>query len=127
MIDYILSFPDEATAIAALSDWRIDGEWNPKHKCGVFGDLKVILQPAIWDNSEPPVQTQTEITSPGYWMVISMPEPDDDFYAQPFVMSETDRTLAGKGNHILRTRFTQEQINGVHSISPGIAGANYPI
>ena len=126
MIDYILSFPDEATAFAALSDWRHEDQWIAKLKCGVFPDRKVILQPAIWDNSEPPVQTQEEVTSEGYWMVISMPETDDAFYNQSFVLSEHDRTKAVAGNHILRTKFTQEQIDGVHSISPGIAGANYP-
>lgn len=127
MIDYILSFPDEATAFAALPSWRYEDQWIAPMKCGVFEDRKVILQPAVYETVDDEQTLVTpEVISEGYWMVISMPRPDDEFYAQPFVMSEHDRTKAETGNHIIRTKFTPEQIAGVHSISPGIAGANYP-
>lgn len=134
MIDYILNFPDEATAQAALADWRYTDEetntsgWAPKSKCGVI-EIKVILQKAVWDNSdiESPILVTPQALSSGFWMAIAMPNVDDAFWAMPFVVSEHDRQMAKNGlEHTLRTKLAPEQIAGVKAIEPTFAGSNYP-
>lgn len=133
MIDYILKFPDEATAIASLSDWRFTDEedntdWAPKPKCGII-EIKVILEKAVWDNSDPEISVlvSPEIISNGYWMAIATPEPDDNLWSQSFVVSEHDREQAAQGHaHLLRTKLTDEQLAGVAGIRPVFTGSNYP-
>lgn len=133
MIDYILSFPDEATAIAALPEWgkldeNGDIHWQPKPKCGVM-HIQVITQLAVWDysNSENAAIITPEQVSAGYWMVIAKPSIDENLWASPYVVSEHDRALAVLGQaHILRTKLTPEQIAGVVGVQPVFAGSLYP-
>lgn len=134
MIDYIISFPDEATAHAALSDWRYTHadtgktRWEPKRKCGII-EISIIHQHAVWDYSDTdnPVLTTPQQLAAGFWMSIATPEPDDDLWSQPYCLSEHDRDLANQGQpHLLRTKLTEQQITDVVGISPVFAGSNYP-
>lgn len=134
MIDYILNFDTQAQAEQALVDWTFTDEengavrWKPKPKCGIL-PIDVILQEAVWDITDPqnPAETTPEIKSGGYWIAIAMTMPDETFWTMPYVISEHDRALANIGqNHLLRTKLTPEQIEGVKSITPVYAGANYP-
>ncbi|PHR61851.1 MAG: hypothetical protein COA43_01390 [Robiginitomaculum sp.] len=132
MIDYILSFPNEAIARAALADWRTTDEdgnsfWVPKFKCGIM-EITVINQEAVWEytDTESPVLLTAEILADGYWMAIATPEIDDDLWDKPYALSEHDRSLSATDHHLLRTKLSPEQIAGVQSIRPVFAGSNYP-
>ncbi|MGE7415452.1 hypothetical protein [Methylobacterium tarhaniae] len=103
MIDYLMSFPDEATAHAVLDPL---GFGYPAGPDGEGGTL-----PARWDESrvlplrvivgEQPVgkdEAGNPLTSPvyagGFWLAVSTPEPRDDLYAIPACMREADRRIA---------------------------------
>ena len=125
MIDYILSFPNEATAHTTLADWRGsdengDGFWMPKPKCGIM-EITIINQEAIWDNTDPKVLALVtpEIQANGFWMTISMIDIDNDLWAKPYTLSEHDHSLsATRPTHLLRTKLTPDQIAGVGSYPP---------
>lgn len=133
MIDYILKFPDKAAAHTALADWRFTDDsgnsgWAPKPKCGII-EIKMILQKAAWDNSNPetPKLISSEVVSSGFWILIAKPGLDEILWAQPFTVSEHDRVLANTNqSHLVRTKLTAEQISEITGISPVFAGSGYP-
>ncbi len=120
MIDYLFSFPDEATAHQALDPLGFGVLAEPDGEGGTW--------PARWDESrvlplhvivgEQPSRTDETgavITSPvyaaGFWLAVSVPTPRDDLYAIPACMREADRDRAERGEpYVLRERFTAEQL-----------------
>lgn len=135
MIDYLLSFPDEATAHQALDPLGFGFPAGPDGE----GDTR----PARWDESrvlplrvivgEQPVgmdEAGNPVTAPvyaaGFWLAVSTPAPRDDLYAIPACMREADRDLAEADRpYVLRERFTPEQLASPWRLDRQWCGCDY--
>ncbi len=117
MIDYIFTFPDEATAHAALDPLGFgfpagqggSARWDDSRVLPV----RVIVadQPAGTDNATG-LPVTTPVYAAGYWLAVTTPEMRDDLYAIPYCMREASRDLAEADKpYVIRQRFTAEQLS----------------
>lgn len=83
MIDHVLMFADEATAIQALPNFRVPGDrWDPS--CTI-SDVKIVVQDAVLDTTDPlkPVVATPQQVLPGWWIAITLTALSQDFIALP--------------------------------------------
>lgn len=123
MYDYLFSFPDEATAKAALPDWLdADGNWTPKTHCGVL-PTSIIMQEATYD--EEGNQLTPRVDVPGYWLVISTSEVDDDLYALAVQESLAPVVPTYYRDCITRTKLGDDDYAAFIQPDPVWAGSDY--
>lgn len=86
MLNHVLRFGDEATALLALAEFAIDtGDGLAWDASRVIPGQRVVLARAVWDWSDPenPVETSPEVALPGYFMTVSLEEMSEDLLALP--------------------------------------------
>lgn len=127
MIDYLLRFTDEPTAMTAFGP-QSSGETEPRPAAWMDQEGRTIMTVQVYrvlnpgDDETPPVQEFAE----GYWLAVATNQVDEEIWNHPAAVHETDREAAARGdNPILRTRFTAEQIALAWKVSPVWAGSDY--
>lgn len=128
-IEYLLKFASKADAHTALPEWQnMDDDdhvfWTPKFHTGIM-ETSVGIS-AVWDYSDPenPVVTTPEVPFSGYYLIISLSEPDPLLFAQPYTLTEYGRGADGVMIK-LQTKLTPVQENSSAIVSPVFAGSNY--
>ncbi|SFG65018.1 hypothetical protein [Methylobacterium gossipiicola] len=120
MIDYLFSFPDEATAHQALDPLGFGFPAEPDGEGGTRPErwdesrvlpLRVIVDERRIGMDEAGNPLTSPVPASGYWLAVSTPSPRDDLYALHACMREADRDLAEADRpYVLRERFTLEQL-----------------
>jgi hypothetical protein len=125
VIDYLFSFPDEATAHTALDPlgFGLSGAWDASR---VLPVQLTVGQQQTGTDPLTSLPIMVDVHASGFWLVVSVPAPRDDLYAIPYCMREADRdkALAGKP-YVNRERFTAVQLAVPWSITPQWCGVNY--
>jgi len=119
MYDYLFKFDTEAEAIEALPDWHnTESGWDGSSVI----PISIIAQKEIWVGEK---LVQPRIDVPGYWMVIAVPDRDDDLYA--LAVQETLRpdTPTPFRDCITRTKLDDEDYAAFQDVDPVFAGAAY--
>jgi hypothetical protein len=100
MIDYLLCFPDEATAHAVLDPLGYGYPAVPEDFMPARWDesrcLKISLsvgmrQVGVDENNQP---IMAPAIDPRFWLAIALPAPDNTLYSIPACMREADRDIA---------------------------------
>lgn len=132
MIDHLLSFSDEAAALAALADtsFVVDGGEVPAFDLSrCFPGLTLIVTPATFD--EEGALLTPAVHFPGWWMVIATdgPGPDPALTTLEACRMVAHRALAAAGWPFIFAeglRAAPEEIASVVRIDGLPAGSAYP-
>lgn len=90
MIDYLLRFPSEAAARAALHDLMVEDEWPAE-----FLPVALVLEDAVYGEAGgdgSPTIISERATAPGFWLLTILPEQVAQVAA---IERETGLLLAG--------------------------------
>lgn len=126
MIDYLLRFPDEATAMDALPGFALDGIepgarlWDTSY---VFPDVKayrIIGHETVDDGMGGTYEAELRDFLPGFFVLIAQPERDPALEGEACVLVGDRQTGA-----VLHTITTPEDLATLY-LEPMPAGSNYP-
>lgn len=119
MLDYMLRFPDEDAARAALpfpEEDTLPASWPwGAHSIAPISLFR-LTGPADPESGEPTAEPVE-----GYWLAVYTRDGDEALWSQPYTMVEADR--AGEGPTRLKPEIAG-LVAGVH-VSPHPAGAAY--
>lgn len=132
MIDHLLSFPDEATALAALASTSFvtdSGEGSDFDLSRCFPDVHLVTADAVLDEEGETITPEQRF--PGWWLVISTDgdETDPELAAMESCRLVADRGRAARGEPFIfptGLRALPEQIATVVRIDGLPAGSAYP-
>lgn len=136
MFDHILMFADESSAksaLTALGYARPDREgalqWDASR---VIPGVKMVLADAVLDRTNPmnPVVVSPQQVIPGYFVVVSLPAPNEDLKALPNaacrLIASADLAAAGQPFVVwVAADLTTETISSVIRVEPTWSGRNY--
>lgn len=123
MIDYLFSFPDEATAQAD----PVVGQYYRTPSTDNAGGWRadVVLTPQVFDGT---VDINGNLIAlPQFFVWVALSQSDDALLSDTALVIAANRHMANMGmpDAVLRTTLTQDQL-ATFSISPVIAGAKAP-
>ena len=128
MYDYLLRYPDESSAKAALPAWLDDdGNWQHAYQGTGSMAITIIAQEAVMDGEE---LVSPQVNIPGYWVAIATPAIDEDVWALAVQESQRpERSEYPEGRPyqdcVTRTRLDADAYAAFTNVSPVFAGAMY--
>lgn len=131
--DYLFNFSSELEAQSELSDWTYKDEvtgqtrWKPKKTGSGILPVSIVAAEAIISPEDDEVVLTPTIFAPGFWLVISSMEVDDEIYNMANCVQETNRPEAPTpvSKTIIRTKLQSEQYASFVRVDPVFSGASY--
>lgn len=128
MIDHILTFADEATAIAALGPLGFAAQdenrvlrWDTSR---VIPGQAIVKSEAVWDNKDPkkPVLVSPEVKEAGFWVLVSLVAGSPVLKAMASLSQVRDRDKADLGQSYVSD---DKGVVGASRLAPVFAGSKY--
>jgi hypothetical protein len=130
MIDHLLRFADEASAIAAVPRFHGEEGWN-RSLCLTSSDpvplqVYTVAGTQTVTDADTGQTYQQEIRSvlPYWYLWIGLPAQDAALTAISMIVTDRDASNAGKP-FVLFSRIPADQLGEYH-VTPVVAGSNYP-